>query len=261
MMTKPTNIDEYVAGFPGETQKILEQVRATIKKAAPGAEETISYGIPAFKLNHGYLIYFAGYKSHIGLYPAPVNNEVFSKELSSYKTGKGSVQFPLNKPMPLALVTKIVKFRVKENVEKLNAKKTVKTPTKSITNPARITKLPDEERVVSFINKLEPTVKDEVGSVRKIIKKAAPLLKERIKWNAPSYHYLQQDLFTFGPHKNGKTMLVFHHPAIVKIKSGLLQGNYKDRRLIHFSGKPDVSKKKKELERIIKELVQLVKEK
>jgi uncharacterized protein YdhG (YjbR/CyaY superfamily) len=260
-MTKPTNTDEYVARFPEEIKKRLELVRATIKKAAPGAEETISYGIPAFKLNHGYLIYFAGYKNHIGLYPAPVNNEVFSKELSAYKTGKGSVQFPLNKPMPLALVTKIVKFRVKENEEKLNAKKAVKTTTKSRTKAAGLAKLPDEEQVTSFMNKLDPPLKDEIEPVRKIIKKAAPLLKERIKWNAPSYHYLQQDLFTFGPYKNGKTMLVFHHPAVVKIKSDLLQGNYKDRRLIHFSGKPDVSKKKKELERIIKELVQLVKEK
>ncbi len=116
--TKPNNIDEYIAGFPKETQKILEQIRVTIKKAVPGAEETISYAIPAFTLKGRYLVYFAGYKNHIGLYPAPRGNEAFKKELSVYKGGKGTVQFPLEKPMPLNLIIKIVKFRVKESLEK-----------------------------------------------------------------------------------------------------------------------------------------------
>ena len=253
-MAKPTDTTEYITSFPKETQKKLELVRATIKKAVPGAEETISYGIPAFRLYNYYLIYFAGFKNHIGLYPAPVNNEIFKKELSGYKTGKGSVQFPLDKPMPLALVTKIVKFRARENEEKLNAKKdAAKSP--------RAVKPSAEEQVAAFMDRLAPDIKVEIETVRKIIKKAAPALQERIKWNAPSYHYLQQDLITFGPHKNGKTLLVFHHPLIVKIKSPLLEGDYKDRRLIHFSGKADLSKKKKELVRIIRELVQLVEEK
>ena len=120
---KPDNIDDYIAGFPKETQKILEQIRATIKKAAPGAEETISYAIPTFKLKGHYLIYFAGYKNHISLYPAPRGNEAFKKELSVYKGGKGTVQFPLDKPMPLSLIIKIVKFRVKQNLEKSQKEK------------------------------------------------------------------------------------------------------------------------------------------
>ena len=115
---KPNNIDEYIAGFPKDTQKILRQIRATIKKAAPGAEETISYAIPTFKLKGRYLVYIAGYKNHIGLYPAPRGNEAFKKELSVYKGGKGTVQFPLDKPMPLNIITRIVKFRIKENLEK-----------------------------------------------------------------------------------------------------------------------------------------------
>ena len=115
---KPDNIDAYIAGFPKDTQKILEQIRATIKKAAPDAEETISYAMPTFKLKGSALIYFAGYKNHISLYPAPRGNEAFKEELSAYKGGKGTVQFPLNKPMPFDLITKIVKFRVKENLEK-----------------------------------------------------------------------------------------------------------------------------------------------
>jgi len=111
------DIDEYIAGFPKDIQKMLEQIRATIKKAAPGAEETIKYAMPTFTLN-GNLVYFAAFKNHIGFYPVPSGMEAFEKDLSVYKSGKGSVQFPLDQPMPLGLITKIVKFRVKENLEK-----------------------------------------------------------------------------------------------------------------------------------------------
>ncbi len=112
------DIDEYIARFPKNVQVALEEVRKTIKQAAPGAEETISYAIPAFKQNGQYLVYFAGYQHHIGLYPAPVGNPIFEKAFSKYKTGKGSVQFPLDKPMPIALITRIVKFRIAQNKEK-----------------------------------------------------------------------------------------------------------------------------------------------
>jgi uncharacterized protein YdhG (YjbR/CyaY superfamily) len=118
------DIDEYIAGFPKEVQEVLEQVRSTIKKAAPAAEEAISYAMPTFKLNKKHLVYFAGYKNHIGFYPAPTGIETFQKELSVYKQGKGSVQFPLGKAMPVKLITRIVKYRVKENLEK--AKKATK---------------------------------------------------------------------------------------------------------------------------------------
>lgn len=115
MKTKPSkNVDEYIANFPEETQKVLGQVRAAILKAAPKAEETISYAMPAYKF-YGFLVYFAGYKNHVGFYSLPSGSAAFKKELSVYKSGKGSVQFPLGARMPLALITKIVKFRVKEN--------------------------------------------------------------------------------------------------------------------------------------------------
>jgi uncharacterized protein YdhG (YjbR/CyaY superfamily) len=120
--TKPRNIDEYIAGFPDDVQKILEKVRTTIKKAAPEAEETISYQIPTFTLKGRYLIYFAAYKKHIGLYPAPRGSEKFKKELSAYEGGKGTVRFPLDKSIPVGLVSRIVKFRVKENLERAKAK-------------------------------------------------------------------------------------------------------------------------------------------
>lgn len=123
---KPKSIDEYIAGFPKEVQGILEQVRVTIREAAPQAEETISYAIPTFKLNNTYLVYFAGFRNHIGFYPAPVGMEEFKEEFSAYKTGKGSVQFPLDQLMPLDLIARIVKFRVGQNLDKTSDKKKIK---------------------------------------------------------------------------------------------------------------------------------------
>jgi uncharacterized protein YdhG (YjbR/CyaY superfamily) len=117
LATKPKNIDEYISGFPEDIQKILEQVRSTIRKSAPEAEEAIRYDIPTFIL-HGNLVHFAAFKNHIGFYATPSGNEAFSKELSKYKGGKGSVQFPLEQPMPLDLIRRIVEYRVGENRKK-----------------------------------------------------------------------------------------------------------------------------------------------
>ena len=114
-------IDEYIATFPKNIQILLEEMRATIRKAAPDAEETISYAIPTFKLN-GNLVHFAAFKNHIGFYPTPNGIEEFEKELSVYKQGKGSVQFPLDKPLPLNLIIRIVEFRKKKNNEKAKNK-------------------------------------------------------------------------------------------------------------------------------------------
>jgi len=109
-------IDEYIASFPRDVQEKLDQVRMTVQEAAPEATETIKYGMPTFMLN-GNLVYFAAFKNHIGFYPAPTGVKEFETALSSYKTGKGSVQFPLDKPMPLKLITRIVKHRIKQNRE------------------------------------------------------------------------------------------------------------------------------------------------
>jgi uncharacterized protein YdhG (YjbR/CyaY superfamily) len=117
----PKDIDEYIAGFPEDVQAILVKVRMTIREAAPDAEEAISYQMPTFKLQ-GNLVHFAGYKNHIGFYPAPHGIEQFKNELSGYKGGKGSVQFPLDRPIPYDLIREIVAFRVKENLEKAAAK-------------------------------------------------------------------------------------------------------------------------------------------
>lgn len=112
------NIDEYISSFPESTRHILENIRAVIKAAAPEASENISYGMPAYKLNGRPLVYFAGYNKHIGFYATPTGHAEFSEELSRYKQGKGSVQFPIDEPMPLGLISRIVEFRVKENLAK-----------------------------------------------------------------------------------------------------------------------------------------------
>ena len=119
--TKFKTVDEYFSAFPLPTQAILKKLRKTIKEAAPQAEELISYNMPAFTLQ-GRLVYYAAYKKHIGFYPVSSAIKAFQNELSEYKTSKGAIQFPLDRPMPFALITKMVKFRVRENLEKAKAK-------------------------------------------------------------------------------------------------------------------------------------------
>jgi uncharacterized protein YdhG (YjbR/CyaY superfamily) len=116
-MTKPENFDEYLNTFPDDTKKYLLQIREAVRKSVPGAEEVISYGMPAFKFR-GPLLYYAAYKHHIGLYPMSTAIEAFRPFLKEYKCSKGTIQFPLDKPLPLDLIDKIVKFRVNENLAK-----------------------------------------------------------------------------------------------------------------------------------------------
>jgi uncharacterized protein YdhG (YjbR/CyaY superfamily) len=120
--SEPKDIDEYIAGFPEDVQEILEEIRTTIRKAAPDAEEAIKYQMPTFILN-GNLVHFAAYKKHIGFYPAPRGDEKFEKALSVYEGAKSTVKFPLDKPIPFALISKIVKFRVKRNLERAEGKR------------------------------------------------------------------------------------------------------------------------------------------
>ena len=110
-------IDEYIGMFPEDVQRILNELRQTIREAAPAAQETINYQIPTFTLN-GNLVHFAAFENHVGFYPTPSGMEAFKKELSGYKAAKGSVQFPIHEPLPLPLIRRIVEFRVKENLEK-----------------------------------------------------------------------------------------------------------------------------------------------
>ncbi len=113
-----TTIDEYISSFPAATQAALENVRLTIHKAVPEATETISYGIPTFDLNGKHLVFFAGWKHHISFYPIPAGDEAFQQELSHYKRARGTIQFPLAKPLPYDFVEQIVTFLVRESSEK-----------------------------------------------------------------------------------------------------------------------------------------------
>lgn len=112
------SIDEYIAGFPPDTQRALQEMRALIRAIAPGATETISYAMPTFDLNGRHLVYFAGFSHHVGLYPMPSGTEAFKEQLKPYNTGKGSVQLPLDQPLPTDLIRRIVEFRVEENLRR-----------------------------------------------------------------------------------------------------------------------------------------------
>lgn len=136
---KNPEVDRYIAAFPPPTQNLLEQMRSTILKAAPGVEEVIGYKMPAYRL-HDVLVYFAGYKGHIGFYPSGSGIAAFKKELSVYKGAKGSVQFPLDEPLPISLITKIVKLRVKENLEKAKEKELKKSSAKKIATKKAVAK-------------------------------------------------------------------------------------------------------------------------
>jgi uncharacterized protein YdhG (YjbR/CyaY superfamily) len=120
--TAPKTMDEYIAACPKDVQDILKKVRATIRKAAPEADETIDYQMPTFKLKGKNLVHFAAHKKHIGFYPTPSGIEKFKAEISVYEWAKGSVQFPLNKPIPYDLISRITEFRVKENLERTTVK-------------------------------------------------------------------------------------------------------------------------------------------
>lgn len=122
---RPTDIDGYIAQFPEQIQAILEQIRVTIQQAAPAAKEVISYQMPAFK-QHGILVYFAAWKEHIGLYPPIAGDKAIESAVARYAGPKGNLQFPLNEPMPYRLIERIVKLRVKQDNEKLAAKKSTK---------------------------------------------------------------------------------------------------------------------------------------
>ncbi|MDZ7647298.1 MAG: hypothetical protein U5K54_09005 [Cytophagales bacterium] len=152
----------------------------------------------------------------------------FKKELSKYETSKGTIQFPFGKALPLKLISDIVKYRVMVNEEKANTKSKPKASPKT-------KKSSDADPVEEYLKATTPKWKETISVIRKIITSSDARIAERIKWSAPSYHFLLQDMVTFGPVKSDKVLLVFHHPYIVKIKSDLLEGDYKDRRfsLLH----------------------------
>ncbi len=119
---KFTSINEYISTLPKDAQKAMKEIIATIKAAVPNAEERISYNMPAFKVNGEYFIHFSAWKNHIGMYPIPAGNEAFQKQIEPYRSAKSSLNFPLDKPMPIKLIQKFIKFRIAENLKAANGK-------------------------------------------------------------------------------------------------------------------------------------------
>ncbi len=259
-MSPAKTIDEYLRALPEDVRMALEKLYKAIKSAAPDAEEVISYGMPAFK-HHGMLVYFAAFKDHCSFFPGSSQIVQLYDELKSFKTSKGTIQFTIDKPLPVALVKKIVRARMEENEARQSARVVSKTGAKKSARTAikinKSGKTTDEVQVSEYMSKLKGGHKNDIEEVRKLIKKANSKLSERIKWNAPSYYY-KQDIVTFGPYKTHKLLLVFHHPAVVKVKSGLLQGDYKDRRLVYFKDSAEAAKNRRELARIINEIIKQI---
>jgi uncharacterized protein YdhG (YjbR/CyaY superfamily) len=268
--TKPQTIDEYIAGFPKNVQKMLQEIRLAIKKAAPSAEETISYMMPAFSLK-GSLVYFAAYKNHIGFYPTASGIESFKKEISAYEWAKGSVQFPLDKPMPLALVSKIVKFRVKENLERAVAKaKKTKAVSVKKPNTAMPTKPSEPDKVNTYMKALKHPLKKEAEALRQIILSADKSIGEEIYWNAPCFFYTgamkpfnpkeyKRFIVCFNFFKKDCIRLIFLTGAKVNDTTGFLQGDYADgRRLALFYNMNEVRSNEKILQKLIKKWLKLL---
>ena len=234
-------VDEYLKNVPQIQRKTLEKIRKAIKAAAPLSEEVISYGIPMYNL-HGSLGGFGAFKNHCSYFPASsrVMKEL-ATELKSYKTSKGTIQFPIDKPLPDALVKKMIRIKMEENEALISSK-------------AETKKNADDLKIAAYMKSLKHPLKAEVEEVRKIIKNSHADIRERIKWNAPSY-YTNTDLLSFNLRNSEQVHLVLHHPAIEKISSPLLQGDYKGRRMIYFKNMKEVRSYKKELQRIITELI------
>ncbi len=172
------NIDEYISTFPKETAKILQQVRMAVRKGAPKTEETISYGMPAFRYKGKIIIYFAGYKSHIGLYATPTAHVAFQNELSTYKQGRGSVQFPIDQPMPLDLIKSIVMFKVKQQDEPVD------DFLAGLSAPARRALQNNGIKTIKDLSKL---TEEEVLKLHGIGKTAIPLLQKALKEKGLSF--------------------------------------------------------------------------
>jgi uncharacterized protein YdhG (YjbR/CyaY superfamily) len=245
-------VTKYLARYSGATLASLHKMRKIIKTIVPEAEEATAYGILVFKHEGRGLVGIGGFEDHCGFYLMSVAvAKSFKKELAEYDTSTATVRFPIGKTLPQKLVEKIVKARIDEN-SKLKAKKVAKKSV--VTTKAKAA--PSTDPVAAYMAKLKHPMKEDVEALRKLIKRAGKELNERIKWNAPSY-YTSKDLFTFSLHNKNYILLVFHHPAIVKIQSKVLEGNYESRRLTYFRNSNDIRKNSKELVSVIKKLIRL----
>ena len=235
--------DAYIGAFPPAVQKVLQQLRATIKRAAPQATEKISYAMPAFEL-HGPLVYFAGYGTHVGFYATPTGHAAFAKELARYETGKGSVQFPLDEPLPVKLIEKIVKFRVKENFAKKGSAAGKAWP---------VSKRGAGLSVDAYLQQAQHPHTAAIQLLRKAILSCEKGISEEIKWNAPSFIFAGDNRLTFRLQPGNRVELILHRGSRPKPlgkfrfddDSGLVRWVAPDRGQIVIADLPDAKKKLK----------------
>ncbi len=252
MAAKPKTIDAYLAAVSADKRAALEKLRKTIKTAVPKAEECISYGLAAFKLDGKPLVAFGASAHHCAFFPMNSTTvKEFKDELKDYDTSKGTIRFQANKPLPVALVRKLVKARIAENEA---AGKRVARP-KSVgsqTDPA----------VITFLRELDHPLKKEIEAVRRIILGVSPEIREGIKWNSPSFR--TTEYFATLNLRQGRVWLILHMGAKVKDNTkgvqiadpaGLLEWLAKDRCVVKFSDAKDIQAKRAALEGIVREWI------
>ena len=239
--TTAIGTDAYIEAFQPEARRALKQLRTVIKRAAPQATEKFSYGMPAFDLS-GPLVYFAGYKTHIGFYATPTGHAAFAKELARYKTGKGSVQFPLGEPLPVKLIEKMVRFRVKENLAKKNGTAGKKKPA---------SKRGAGLSVDAYLQQAQHPQIAAIQLLRKAILGCTKGVTEEVKWNAPSFIYAGDNRLTFRLQPGNRVELILHRGSRPKPlgkfrfpdDSGLIRWVASDRGQIVFADLADAKKK------------------
>lgn len=261
--TSAKTIDQYLEAVPSGQRDALKKLRRTIKSVVPKAEECISYQLPAFRLDGRPLVAFGASREHCALYlMSDKTVAAHAKDLEGYDTSKGTVRFPANRPLPVALVRKLVKARIAENQEKTAAfprKTTVKKPKRGKKGDGRI-----DPAVTAFIDKIKHPLRTEIEALRQLILGASPAVREGIKWNAPSFR--TDDYFATMNFRGRDSMrLILHNGAKVKrtakvgikIKdpAGLLEWLAKDRCMITLKGRGSVADRRTALRNIIREWV------
>lgn len=265
-MKKVNNTAAYLASLPEYQRAALEKVRKQILAVAPQAEEHFGYGLPGLKLLEHPFIYFGAAKEHCALYGA-LNDGTFDERLKGFKTSKGTIRFTPEKPIPAAVVKAIVKAKLAAHVEKWGAKSALKKP-----KPAPASKPPSRAKkpvdgtaeVDAYMKALKHPQKDVIQAVREVILKADTRMRERVKWNAPSFYHVTgkgtaMDLAAFNPRAKGFVQLILLFPmGVVEDPAKLMQGDWKDRREARFVDLSDVTKKKTALTRLVKAWIERI---
>jgi uncharacterized protein YdhG (YjbR/CyaY superfamily) len=207
--SRARDIDTYIAGFSPEVQAILSRVRATIRAAAPEATEAIKYGIPTFVL-HGNLVHFAAFTRHVGLYPGPSGIEHFAADLSKYTSSKGAVQFPLDRPVPRALIARIVRFRVRETMaqQSVRAARPPRRAASAAAPRAGAASVPEPIR--AYLAALPPPQRRALETLRAIILSVAPGMAERLSSGAPFVWHRGKRAVGFGAAKQHLSFFIMH---------------------------------------------------